>query len=1574
MKPRAKLAIAAVLAAAVVSCLAAGSALGAFPYNRTGGSATDYKDFFLTDETPGDLTGKLEWMYAATPEEGNPYNSHPVELGGVRGGHVVDATDAPPTAWETTLGRPDVVIAVHDSGIEWNNAGAMENLRLKTWLNGGELPAPNANRGTSLLGGGCGGYTPGVDDANGDAVFNLADFACDDRVNVTDPRRVGPGGMLTPQDLLLAFTDSADDDGNGFDDDIVGWDFLDDDNDPFDDVQYGHGTGEAQDSTAEADNGGELGTCPNCMSMHMRVGDSFIADVNRFAQGVLYATDNGAHVVQEALGTLNNSRLSRQAVNYAYKHGVTVIASAADEAAQHNNWPSSLPHVILVNSVTQYDEALSPVPRSYLQFNGCTNFNAKITVAIPSVSCSSDATGRGSGMAGLIYSAALNAAERGKLDPAPDCTRAVDGPDPDTDLDPCPITANEVRQLMATGAVGGTAQADDVDFLPGAEPACGAVPAPGCTGPAASMIQSALIRPVISPVASSRSYPARGGHDQFYGYGRVNMAKGVGALVRGPLGDATVKSLLPPEVEITSPQWYDQLDPGQDVQVSAQISKRPGSALCTYRVLIAPGHYPNNDEVPTGDFQQVDTGSCDSPVDGVVATVSGAALQARFPADTDFTGPEPAPTPLENGRPFAAPHGFTVKVVADTSFTDSTGTMGLRGQDHRAMWLHRDTDMLGAFPRKITENSDLTGDGESSPTLADLDGDNRNELIVASSDGFVHAFKRDGSELPGWPVRGDVPDFLHTGARAFTSGDVSSNLGGAMLSSVAIGDTDRNGIPEVWGADFEGRVYGWSVGGQRIFTREANIDFSGKPLSPFQNVRNGEFNRTQHGFIGSPVLADVDGDPALEIVAANMDRHVYAWDPNGSTVPGYPLLVVDESKVASIDPTTHRIAFKADAGSEQQGAIVDTPAVGDLDADADDTGPDELPEIVVGTNEEYGADQDGGLNADSVNSGAFALLEAAGLLSPGNGRLYAIKPGGDPNPDPSPAGAFRDGWPVKIGIALTGLLPVVGEGITAPPIIGPVSCQTGGSGPKVGVIPNNGFAYVLNPNGDSCYGQDGGRDRTLQANFGATPQKYDTPILAAVGSPAFGALLPGGSPSFLSPAAGAVRAADLGINEYQGGQDFVMAWNSESSAPQPGFPGIVNDLQFLTGPSVADIDGLPGEEAVAGTASFDLAAFNAAGAAVPGWPKLTGDWTVASPAIGTFGTLDAGPGSTNEGKAVVGLTRSGYLLAYDTDAGPCTPSSWPRFHHDNANSGDYSRDAALPGKPTDPTLPNQTTMSFVAPGDDLLCADADHYEVVTSNSPIDEGNFDSATRLCGFGGTTPDCPDPAAPGSAQSFTIPDGALRNVALRAVDDQDNVGRIAVFDKGACVPDGVDDDCDGVPNSADNCPADFNANQTDTDGDGSGDRCDADDDGDGVADGADNCAFVANPDQLDFDGDGIGNPCDPDPGSAPGGGAPQPGPTPTPPSIPTPSASPPGKLKLKVKPKRARPGRRTCFKIKVRDSSGKPVAGATVGVGKKRRTTGPAGRVRICRRFSKPKKPRVLAQKPGYEQASRRVRVRS
>jgi hypothetical protein len=81
--------------------------------------------------------------------------------------------------------------------------------------------------------------------------------------------------------------------------------------------------------------------------------------------------------------------------------------------------------------------------------------------------------------------------------------------------------------------------------------------------------------------------------------------------------------------------------------------------------------------------------------------------------------------------------------------------------------------------------------------------------------------------------------------------------------------------------------------------------------------------------------------------------------------------------------------------------------------------------------------------------------------------------------------------------------------------------------------------------------------------------------------------------------------------------------------------------------------------------------------------------------------------------------------------------------------------------------------------------------------------------------------------------------------------------------------DNDGDGVPNTADNCPCTFNPDQMDMDGDDVGDACDncpihknadqKDLDFDGVGDVCDNCPYYENPDQADEDNDGVGDVCD-------------------------------------------------------------------------------------------------------------------
>ena len=1386
---------AALAAGCLLLLLPTTSALGEFPYPAPG----PYDELRLgAGVAPDDLTGKRVWMYAATPEEENAVvNADPRELNGVRGAHVVDEKDTVETAWMHTTGRPDVTIAVLDSGIMWDDHGTMRDIREKTRISRGEAPPPNAARSTPLEPGvDCGAYAAALAaggtggdayDLDGNGVFNLLDYACDARVDRDPARGVGPkpGGvaLLDPQDVLIAFTDGEDDDANGYADDIVGWDFLDDDNDPFDDVSYGHGSGEAKDSGAEADNngegGGELGTCPNCLLVHMRVGDSFIADVNDFAQATIYAVDNDVEVVQEALGTLNNSVLGRQAVEYAYNHGVTVIASAADEAAQHNNWPSSNPHVILVNSVTKYPgqnldpqdfgfpdsepipDAI-PVPgpnqpgRSYLEFNGCTNFNSKITLAIPSVSCSSDATGRAAGMAGLIYSAAYNALDAGDLAPHPTCER-IDG-------EACVLSANEVRQAMASGTLDGILQADDVSFTTGAEPRC--TPATvRCTSP---FIGAGLQTDTRAPFPP-RSYPARRGHDQFYGYGRVNMRKAV---------EHTQAGVVFPEAEIEAPDWYWFIDPEQpSFDVRGHVGARGATYRC--RVLVAPGSYPNNAEEPAGDFVAVDAGHCDgsdrtAAHRGLLATIDVDALKARFPPDSQtFSQRETglSATHTSNGRPNDDPYGFIVKVVVEAGEGDDLRT----GQDHRNFRLHRDQDMIDGFP------ADIGGDGASSPAFADLDGDNQNELIIAGSDGIVHAYRRDLTEAPGWPARVDrVP--VHSGAPAFASGEVTDDARGAILGSVAVGDLDRDGLPEVVVNDLEGKVTAFRADGSRAFTQESDIRFSGKPLQPFENVRRGPLNRTQHGFIGSPVLADLDGDDGgrLEVVAAAMDRHVYAWNDDGTPVTGYPALVVDYSKVDAVDPVTHAVRFDQDRlGYEDndptkapirlnQGAIVNTPAVGDLDGD-------ERPEIVVGTNEEYAASapHEGGHNVAPFNG--FVLKFVVGTtLAPANTRLHALTPAGDPDGDPRTATPQLENWPVKLAQSGQETLPIVGEGVTGSPIIGDVDCPEGPAGPRVGAQAHAGPPFILNRDGTSCYGtapdeQGDERPVPLQSDGKTGAEQTDTPVINAFGHPIFANVDGGPSTSYFTPALGALRALDIAFPEYQGGQDFLAGWTGETGQFRPNWPARMNDLQFLTGPSVGEVDGAtPSQEILSGSASLDLQGFNAGGAPLdPKWPKLTSDWMVANPLIGGWGDDDK--------KVVVSATRSGFLLAYSVGAGVCAgPDQWPRFHHDNYNSGDArrtadDRDAVQPGTPQDVRV-EDGEVRYTAAGDDLMCGDAEH-EVRTSDQPITGESFEDAEPVGGEAAAR------RAPGDEEAVG---GTLkRYVAVRAVDDAGNVGRVVAID---------------------------------------------------------------------------------------------------------------------------------------------------------------------------------------------------
>ncbi|MCB5224071.1 MAG: S8 family serine peptidase [Candidatus Cloacimonadaceae bacterium] len=162
-----------------------------------------------------------------------------------------------------------------------------------------------------------------------------------------------------------------DDDGNGYIDDWCGWDFvdapemadvavgdyLDQDNDVED--ENFHGTHVAGIIGAVGNNAvGITGVCWNVKIMPIRAGfrtttgQGYLQDDDA-AAAIVYAADNGCHVINLSWGDPNYSPIIADACDYAYSKGVTIVASAGNDPGPILSYPAKLSNVISVGAVNR---------------------------------------------------------------------------------------------------------------------------------------------------------------------------------------------------------------------------------------------------------------------------------------------------------------------------------------------------------------------------------------------------------------------------------------------------------------------------------------------------------------------------------------------------------------------------------------------------------------------------------------------------------------------------------------------------------------------------------------------------------------------------------------------------------------------------------------------------------------------------------------------------------------------------------------------------------------------------------------------------------------------------------------------------------------------------------------------------------------------------------------------------------------------------------------------------------------------------------------------------------------------
>ncbi len=177
-----------------------------------------------------------------------------------------------------------------------------------------------------------------------------------------------------------------DDDGNGYVDDVYGWDFIGSNyahptqgNNPTD--HYGHGSHVAGTIAATGDNAtGIVGVAWHAQVMAVKGLDDYGYGLDStLGPAITYAANNGADIISNSWGGPGNSQTIADAVSYAYSLGAVVVAAAGNNHDDARNYyPANLWNVITVGATSPPSNG-----NEYLAY--FSNWGSKIDVTAPGV-------------------------------------------------------------------------------------------------------------------------------------------------------------------------------------------------------------------------------------------------------------------------------------------------------------------------------------------------------------------------------------------------------------------------------------------------------------------------------------------------------------------------------------------------------------------------------------------------------------------------------------------------------------------------------------------------------------------------------------------------------------------------------------------------------------------------------------------------------------------------------------------------------------------------------------------------------------------------------------------------------------------------------------------------------------------------------------------------------------------------------------------------------------------------------------------------------------------------------------
>ena len=188
--------------------------------------------------------------------------------------------------------------------------------------------------------------------------------------------------------------DGSDTDNNTYIDDINGWDFVNNDNNPSDD--HGHGTNVTGIATATGNNGiGYAGVDWSCKVMPLKVLDANNSGFNsNIIESFYYAIDKGVKVISISIGGSGFSTAYQTAIDTAYNNGIVVVACMMNFNNGVPYYPAAFNNTIAVGSTDSNDERTEPF---FWSATSGSNYGSHIDVVAP-----------GNYMYGLSYNSNTN--------------------------------------------------------------------------------------------------------------------------------------------------------------------------------------------------------------------------------------------------------------------------------------------------------------------------------------------------------------------------------------------------------------------------------------------------------------------------------------------------------------------------------------------------------------------------------------------------------------------------------------------------------------------------------------------------------------------------------------------------------------------------------------------------------------------------------------------------------------------------------------------------------------------------------------------------------------------------------------------------------------------------------------------------------------------------------------------------------------------------------------------------------------------------------------------------------------